>query len=89
MLGDCYRFKLPVAVTRNGDDRLSMSGLNFLRITAIPGVAGVVPCHRILLITQMGIHLTFKHLFQYLRMQLIQKPAHIRFCLELAKELLA
>ena len=37
----------------NGDDRLSMSGLNFLRITAIPGVAGVVPCHGILLIPQM------------------------------------
>ena len=89
MFGNCYRFKLPVAVTRNGEDRFSMSGPDFLRITAIPGVAGVVSCHRILLITQMGILLTFKHLFQYLRMQLIQKLAHIGFCLELAKELLA
>ena len=52
MLGDCYRFKLPVAVTRNGDDRLSMSGLNFLRITAIPGVAGIVPCRRVLFIAK-------------------------------------
>jgi hypothetical protein len=35
----------------------------------------------------MGIHFAFKHLFQYLRMQLLQKLAHIGFCLELAKEL--
>ena len=89
MFGDCYRFKLAVTVTRNGNDRFSMFGLDFLRITAIPGVAGIVPCHRILFIAQMGIHFAFKHLLQHLGMQLFQKLAHIRFCLELAKELLA
>lgn len=64
-----------------------MFGLDFLRITAIPGVAGIVPCHRILFIAQTGIHFAFKHLLQHLGMQLFQKLAHIRFCLELAKEL--
>ena len=64
-----------------------MFGLDFLRITAIPGVTGIVSCHRILFIAQMGIHFAFKHLLQHLGMQLFQKLAHIRFCLELAKEL--
>ena len=80
MFGDCYRFKLAVTVTRNGNDRFSTFGLDFLRITAIPGVASVVSCLRILFITQMGIHCAFKHLFQYLGMQLLQKLAHIGFC---------
>lgn len=30
---------------------------------------------------------TFKHLFQYLGMQLLQELAYIGFCLELTKEL--
>ena len=89
MFRHCYRLKLAVTVTWNRNDRLSMFGLDFLRITAIPGVAGIVPCHRILFIAQMGIHFAFKHLLQHLGMQLFQKLAHIRFCLELAKELLA
>jgi hypothetical protein len=37
----------------------------------------------------MGIHFTFKHLFQYLGMQLLQELAYIGFCLEPAKEFLA
>ena len=89
MFGDCYRFKLAVTVTRNGNDRFSMFGLDFLRITSITGVTGVISCHRILFMPQMGIHFAFKHLLQHLGMQLFQKLAHIRFCLELAKELLA
>ena len=89
MFGDCYRFKLAVTVTRNGNDRFSMFGLDFLRITAIAGVAGVISCHRILFIAQMGIHFAFKHLFQYLGMQLLQELAYIGFCLELVKELFA
>ena len=43
MFGHCYRLKLAVTVTWNRNDRLSMFGLDFLRITAIPGVAGIVP----------------------------------------------
>ena len=35
MYGHCYRFKLPVAVTRYGNDSLSMFGLDYLRITAV------------------------------------------------------
>ena len=77
MFGHCYRLKLAVTVTWNRNDRLSMFGLDFLRITAIPGVASIVPCHRILFIAQMGIHFAFKHLLQHLGMQLFQKLAHI------------
>ena len=66
-----------------------MFGLNFLRITAIPGVAGIIFFHRILFIVLMGIHFAFKHLLQHLSMQLFQKLAHIRFCLELTKKPLA
>ena len=89
MFGHCYRLKLAVTVTRNGNDRFSMFGLDFLRITAIPGVASVVSCLRILFITQMGIHFAFKHLFQYLRMQLLQEPDHIGFRFKLALKFLA
>ena len=89
MFWHCYRLKLAVMVTWNRNGRRSMFGLDFLRITAIPGVAGVISCHIILFITQMGIHFTFKHLFQYLGMQQLQKLAYIGFCLKLAKELLA
>lgn len=89
MFGHRYRLKLAVTVTWDGNDRLSMFGLDFLRITAITGVAGVISCHRILFIAQMDIHFAFKHLFQHLGMQLFQELAHIGFCLELAKELLA
>ena len=77
MFGHCYWLKLAVTVTWNRNDRLSMFGLDFLRITAIPGVAGIVPCYRILFIAQMGIHFAFKHLLQHLGMQLFQKLAHI------------
>ena len=87
MFGDCYRFKLAVTVTRNGNDRFSTFGLDFLRITAISGVASVISYHGILFITQMGIHCAFKHLFQYLGMQLLQKLAHIGFCLALTDKL--
>ena len=89
MFWNCYRFKLAVTVTRNGDDRLSMFGLDFLRITAISGIAGVISCHRILLIAQMDIHSPLKHFLQYLGMQLFKKLAHIGCCFEPAKELLA
>ena len=88
MFGHCYRLKLAVTVTGNGYNRFPMFSLDFFRITAIPGVAGVVPCHSILFIAQMGIHFAFKHLLQYLGMQLLQKLAYIGFCLELAKALL-
>ena len=87
MFRHCYRLKLAVTVTWNRNDRLSMFGLDFLRITAISGVASVISYHRILFISQMGIHFTFKHLFQYLGMQLLQKLAHIGFCLELTDKL--
>ena len=43
MFGHRYRLKLAVTVTWDGNDRLSMFGLDFLRITAITGVAGVIP----------------------------------------------
>ena len=66
MFGYCYRFKLAVTVTRNENDRFSMFGLDFLRITAVSRITSVLSCHRILFITQMGIHFVFKHLFQYL-----------------------
>mgnify|MGYP007043016709 CR=1 FL=1 len=88
-LWNCYRIKLAVAVTWNGDNRLSIFGLDFPRITAIPGITDIVFRCRMLLIAQMGIHFNLKHFFQYLGMQLFQKLAHISFCLELAKELLA
>ncbi len=88
MFWHCYRLKLAVTVTWDGNDKLSMFGLDFLRITAIMGVAGVISCHRILFIAHLGIHFAFKHLLQHLGMQLFQELAHIRFCLELAKELI-
>jgi len=42
MLGDCYWLKLTVTVTRNGNDRLSMSGLDHLRIAAITEAADII-----------------------------------------------
>ena len=66
-----------------------MFGLDFLRITAIPGVASVLSCRRILFILQMGIHFAFKPLFQHQGMQLLQELAYIGFCFKLTKELLA
>lgn len=35
MFGYCYRFKLAVTITWNGNDRFSVFDLDFLRITAI------------------------------------------------------
>ena len=35
MFGYCYRFKLAVTITWNGNDRFSVFGLDLLRITAI------------------------------------------------------
>ena len=67
VFGNNYGLEFTVTVMENRNDRLSMFSLDFLRITTIPGIAGIVPCHRILLITQMRIHLTFKHFLQYLR----------------------
>ena len=61
MFGYGYRLKLAVTVTWNGNDRFSMFGPDFLRITAIPRVVGVISCHRILFIPQIGIHFAFKH----------------------------
>ena len=88
MFWNCYRFKLAVTVTGNGDDRLSMVGLDFLRITAISGIAGVIIGHGILFISPMGIHFTLEHFLQYLGMQLFKKLAYIGFCLELTNKLL-
>ena len=65
-----------------------MLGLDFLRVLAVTRIPTVVSTYGVFLIAQMGIQLTFKHLFQYLRMQLLQELAYIGFCLELAKELL-
>ena len=42
MLGDCYWLKLTVTVTRNGNDRLSMFGLDHLRIAAITEAADII-----------------------------------------------
>ena len=46
MFRHCYRLKLAVTVTWNRNDRLSMFGLDFLRITAISGVASVISAQR-------------------------------------------
>lgn len=37
---------LAVPVTQNENHNIAMSGLNFLRITAIAGITTVVTCHR-------------------------------------------
>ena len=84
-----YRLKLAVTVTWNGNDRFSMFGLDSLRIAAVALISTVITSYGVLFIPQMDIHFAFKHLLQYLGMQLLQKLAHIGFGLELAKELLA
>ena len=89
MFRHCYRLKLAVSVAGNEYDCLTVLGLDFLRIAAVSGIAAVVPRHRIFLIAQMRVHFAFQHLLQHLGMQLLQKLAYIRFCLELAKKLLA
>ena len=71
MLGDYYGFKLTVAVTRDGYDSLAVLGLDFLGVTAVTGITTVIAGNRMFLITQMSIHLTFKHLFQHLGVELL------------------
>ena len=72
MLGNGYRFKPAVTVTGNGYDCFSMFSPDFLRIATITWIATIITSHGILFITQMGIHFTFKHLFQYLDVQLFR-----------------
>ena len=66
-----------------------MLGLDFLRVLAVTRIPTVVSTYGVFLIAQMGIQLTFKHLFQYLRMQLLQEPDHIGFRFKLALKFLA
>ncbi|TWJ13266.1 hypothetical protein JN06_02073 [Bacteroides zoogleoformans] len=67
MFGNNYGLELTVTVTGNRYDRFTVFGLDFLGVAAVTGITAVTTGKRILLITQMRIHLTFKHFLQYLR----------------------
>ena len=71
MLGNHYGLELAITVTGNGKDSLAVLGLDFLGVTTVTGITTVIAGNWMFLITQMSIHLTFKHLFQHLSVELL------------------
>ena len=67
VFGNNYGIEFTVTVTGNRYDRFTVFSLDFLGVAAVRGITAVMTGNRILLITQMHIHLTFKHFLQYLR----------------------
>ena len=67
MFGNNYGIEFTVTVTGNRYDRFTVFSLDFLGVAAVTGITAVMTGNLILLITQMRIHLTFKHFLQYLR----------------------
>ena len=88
VFGNNYGLEFTVTVMENRYDRFTVFSLDFLGIAAVRGITAVMNGNRILLITQMHIHLTFKPFLPSLRVQLFQNLADISFSLELLKELL-
>jgi hypothetical protein len=87
MLGDNDWLILSITVTGNTDYGFSVLSLNSLGECSITGVSAVVALGRVLLVTQMAVHLAFKHLFENLGMEILKKIAHILFRLELRQKL--
>ena len=67
MFGNNYGLELTVTVAGNRYDRFTVFGLDFLGVATVTGITAIMTGNRMLLIAQMGIHLTFKHFLQYLR----------------------
>lgn len=67
VFGNNYGLEFTVTVMENRYDRFTVFSLDFLGVAAVRGITAVMTGNRILLITQMHIHLTFKHFLQYLR----------------------
>ena len=66
-------------------DRFTVFSLDFLGVAAVTGITAVMTGNRILLITQMRIHLTFKAFSPIPARVTVFRNLRTSVCLELAK----
>ena len=76
VFGNNYGLEFTATVMENRYDRFTVFSLDFLGVAAVRGITAVMTGNRILLITQMRIHLTFKHVLQYPRVGASETCSH-------------
>ena len=86
--GNGKRFKGAITVTGHFYFVFAVDGLDSFGITAVSGVAAVVSGRIVLLVTQVGIHLSLQKTLVELGMKVVHKTLHIFFCMKLFQKLI-